>query len=114
MVNLIRNILVSVRLFGRGKHIKPYRDKAVSIRPAEGKHSKAFLAFMSYMVIDPCKKFHNFSAVPGNNRIIQDQNFDPLWPGQSTESGSYLSSEKQKKLLPVERGFIQETIVSIL
>ena len=69
---------------------------------------------MGHMVIDPCQEFHGFTPVPGNDRIIQDQDFNPLWPGQGTENSRYLSGKEQKELLPVERNVVQETIVGIL
>ena len=68
---------------------------------------------MGYMIIDPGQKFHCFAPVPGNDGIIQNQNFDPLWPGQGTESSRDFGSKQQNELLPVERDFIQETIIGI-
>lgn len=93
MVNLIRDFLIPVRLFGRGKHVKSYRDKAIAIRAAEGEHSPPFLVIMSYVVIDPCQKFHSLAPILGNDRIIQNQHFDQLWPGQGTENSGYFSSK---------------------
>lgn len=69
---------------------------------------------MSDMVIDPCQKFHSFAPVPGDDRIIQDQDFNPLRPGQRTENSRYFSGKEQKELLSVERNIVQETIVGIL
>src|SRR5699024_4930883 len=110
----MRDLLVSVCLFCGGKHVKSYRDKAVSVRPSKGEHRKSLLVFMSHMIIDSCQKFHGFTAVPCNDRIIQDQDFNPLRTCQGTESSRYFSSEEQNELFPVKRNFIQETIVSIL
>lgn len=114
VIDLIRDRLIPFCLFGRGKHVKPYRDKTVSIRPAESEHSKPFLVSMGGMVIDPCQKFHSFAPVPGKDRIIKDQDFDLVGVGQGTEDSRYFSSKEQKEFLPVERNVIQETIVGIL
>ena len=53
------------------------------------------LVFMGHMCINPCLKFHGFAPVSENDRIIQNQNFNPLWLDQGTESNRYFSCKEQ-------------------
>ena len=57
---------------------------------------------MGHMSINPCQKFHGFAPVPENDRIIQNQNFDPLWLDQGTESNRYFSGKEQNELFSRE------------
>lgn len=114
MVDLIGDFLVSVALLRRRKHVKPYRYKTIAIRPAECEHSKSFLIFMLYMVIYPGKKLNGFTPIPFDDRIIQDKHLDSFRSGKSAECAGYLYGKEQKGLSPVERRFVQKTIISVL
>lgn len=113
MVNLVRNFLITVALFSRRKQVKPYRGKAVTVRPAECKQGKSFLVFMRYMVIYPRKELHGFTPVPFDDRVIQDKYLDTFRSGKPAECTGHFGGKEQQKLRPVKRSVIQKTVVSV-
>lgn len=68
---------------------------------------------MLYMVVYPRKKLHGFTAVPLDDRIIQDKYLDTFRSGKPAECTGHFCGKEQQKLRPVKRSVIQKTVVSV-
>ena len=66
------------------------------------------------MVIHLCEKFHGFTAVAPQHRIVEDKHSDPALASKFPQSSRYPNGQEQEELLPIEGRVAEETVIGTL
>ena len=59
-------------------------------------------------------RFHGFTAVAPQHRIVEDKHSDPALAGKLPQGSRYPNGQEQEELLPIKGRVAEKTVIGIL